>query len=240
MAIAYSPKISTNGLVLYLDAANVKSYPGSGTTWFDLSGNRNNGTLTSVGYDTDNKGSMIFDNAADTCVITHNSSLNFSSTFTISTWIKVNSFSTSTIYNVVSKKPSFNNTQQGWSCQYDYRTTGVLQYRNNDGSVLNDHTPTSSVNNTSLLNQTELYANSVWVINGSNVSFYINSELKSTSAINYTDTDTSTNIYIGKTVGSIGDSSLLSNLSCVQIYNRPLIVTEIRQNFDAYRGRYGI
>lgn len=240
MGITYNSSVVRNGLVLHLDAANVKSYPGSGTVWNDLSGNGNNGTLTSVGYTTDDKGSLIFDNSADTCVVSHNSSLNFSSVFTVSTWIKVNSFSTSVIYNVVSKKPSFNSTQKGWSCQYDYRTTGVLQYRNNNGTIVNDHTPTSSVNNTTLLNQTQLYANSVWVINNTSVSFYINSELRSTNTLNYTDTDTSTDIYIGKTVGSIGDGALLSNLSCVQIYNRALTSAEIRQNFEAIRGRYGI
>jgi hypothetical protein len=40
------PNIITDGLVLYLDAANPKSYPGTGTVWSDLSGNGNNGTLT--------------------------------------------------------------------------------------------------------------------------------------------------------------------------------------------------
>ena len=44
MALAHSPKIVTDGLVLCLDAGNPKSYPGSGTTWYDLSGNGNNGT----------------------------------------------------------------------------------------------------------------------------------------------------------------------------------------------------
>ena len=44
MALSHSPKIVTDGLVLYLDAANPKSYPGSGTTWYDLSGNGNNFT----------------------------------------------------------------------------------------------------------------------------------------------------------------------------------------------------
>ena len=42
---AYGPKVVTNGLTLALDAGNSKSYPGSGTTWTDLSGNGNNGTL---------------------------------------------------------------------------------------------------------------------------------------------------------------------------------------------------
>jgi len=45
LALSHSPSIITNGLVLCLDAANSKSYPGSGTTWTDLSGNGNNGTL---------------------------------------------------------------------------------------------------------------------------------------------------------------------------------------------------
>jgi hypothetical protein len=45
MSLAHSPRIVTDGLVLCLDAANSKSYPGSGTTWTDLSGNGNNGTL---------------------------------------------------------------------------------------------------------------------------------------------------------------------------------------------------
>jgi len=46
MAVYAGPEIVDNGLVLYLDAANQKSYPGSGTTWNDLSGRENHHTLT--------------------------------------------------------------------------------------------------------------------------------------------------------------------------------------------------
>jgi hypothetical protein len=45
MATNYNPSIVTSGLQVYLDAANVKSYPGSGTSWLDLTGNGNNFTL---------------------------------------------------------------------------------------------------------------------------------------------------------------------------------------------------
>jgi hypothetical protein len=45
MANLYGPRIVTDGLVLHLDAGNRKSYPGSGTTWYDLSGNGNNGSI---------------------------------------------------------------------------------------------------------------------------------------------------------------------------------------------------
>ena len=62
MATAYSPKIITDGLVLCLDAADRKSYGGSGTTWADRSGEGNNGTLLgSPVYSTANSGTLTFD-----------------------------------------------------------------------------------------------------------------------------------------------------------------------------------
>ena len=62
MAFSRGPSIVTNGLVLALDAANHKSYPGSGTTWFDLSGNSHDGTLTGgPTFNSDNGGSIVFD-----------------------------------------------------------------------------------------------------------------------------------------------------------------------------------
>lgn len=66
MAFSFSPKIVTDGLVLYYDAANPSSYPGSGNVIYDLSRNRNNGTLiNSPSYDTTNGGSLIFDGTND-------------------------------------------------------------------------------------------------------------------------------------------------------------------------------
>jgi len=66
MALSHNPRLVTDGLVLCLDAANPKSYPGSGTTWFDLSGNGNDGTLVNgVTKIPDNKGIMSFDGIDD-------------------------------------------------------------------------------------------------------------------------------------------------------------------------------
>lgn len=60
------PNIPTNGLILYLDAANPKSYPGSGTTWYDISGNGNNATLVNgASYNSQNNGVMQFDGVND-------------------------------------------------------------------------------------------------------------------------------------------------------------------------------
>ena len=66
MATYYSPKIVTNGLALCLDVANNKSYPSSGTAWNDLSGNNNNGTLTNGPTFTSSfGGSIVFDGTND-------------------------------------------------------------------------------------------------------------------------------------------------------------------------------
>lgn len=58
MAFHYSPKLVTDGLVLALDAANSKSYPGSGTTWYDLSGNDFNFTLDGSGITWNSSGTF--------------------------------------------------------------------------------------------------------------------------------------------------------------------------------------
>jgi hypothetical protein len=65
MALSHSPQIVRDGLVLYLDAANIKSYAGSGTTWTDLTKEQNNGTL--VNGPTFDNGAIIFDGVNDKC-----------------------------------------------------------------------------------------------------------------------------------------------------------------------------
>jgi len=71
MAFSYSPKIATDGLVLCLDAANNRSYPGSGTAWTDLSRGGNNGALTNgPTFNSANGGSIVFDGTNDYVQVT--------------------------------------------------------------------------------------------------------------------------------------------------------------------------
>ncbi len=66
MSFVHSPKIVTDGLVLALDAGNTKSYTSGSTTWFDKSGNANNGTLTNgPTFSSANGGSIVFDGVDD-------------------------------------------------------------------------------------------------------------------------------------------------------------------------------
>ena len=66
MSVKGGPATVTSGLVLELDAGNIKSYPTTGTTWFDKSGNANNGTLVNgPTFDTGSLGSIVFDGVND-------------------------------------------------------------------------------------------------------------------------------------------------------------------------------
>lgn len=79
--------IVTDGLKLWLDASNPVSYPGSGTTWYDLSGNGNNGTM--VGGVVPLNNAMQFDGTNDSIGL---QSLIYAKT--LSTWINLNQVTT--------------------------------------------------------------------------------------------------------------------------------------------------
>lgn len=104
MAISYSPKIVTDGLVLALDAANVRSYPGSGTSWYDLSGNGHNITLGSSVTFVGGESRGVLNFPADANGYGRNTSMNLStSNFTVISFVRKNAASnagrTITAYN---------------------------------------------------------------------------------------------------------------------------------------------
>ena len=121
MAFHRGPKIITDGLVLALDAANPKSYPGTGTTWKDLSGGGNNGTLTNgPTFNSTNKGIITFDGSNDYVVFTM-TGVNLDSSCSIEGWVRRNSLPTSwkTFFNI---KPSSSNVPV-----FEFRTASTYQ-----------------------------------------------------------------------------------------------------------------
>jgi hypothetical protein len=100
MGIAYNSRVVVEGLVLALDAGNLKSYPGTGTTWTDLSGNGNNGTLTNMdggNLNSANGGSFTFDGSNEYTQLPTTTLLRASAT--ISSWINITDQSPHSIRN---------------------------------------------------------------------------------------------------------------------------------------------
>ena len=84
--------IVKRGLVFNLDAGTIESYPGSGTSWYDMSGNENHGTLTNgPTYNSANQGSVVFDGTND--YVTTTDVHHGTSEFTLESWVYLNSLS---------------------------------------------------------------------------------------------------------------------------------------------------
>ena len=236
MGLSHSPSIVRNGLVLHLDAANVKSYPGSGTAWNDLSGLGNNGTLVNgVGYSAANNGTLVFDGVNDYVNTGYDLSWNNTNSVTISLVLKPANISTN--FPFLGKGPV------NWEWQLNQSSTSLqFTYWNTAGGHTNGPRPTLS---NVFLNTTDyIYLVVVWSHAANQYYFYKNSVLLSTvdwidASINQNRTDpihAGGNIYTGGTSGNYWNGEI----PVIQLYNRTLSQLEITQNFEALRGRYGI
>jgi hypothetical protein len=238
VSLYHSPQISLNGLVLCLDAANSKSYPGSGTTWTDLSGFGNNGTLVNgVGYSGDNLGSLVFDGVDDYVGW---------DTLNDVKWQNWNAITVETIFRLVSYSGATNNRQYlfdyrdnggtngAFGCFYDSAgTVGFKLFYNTTGTSFEEPVITTFSLNTLIYHQvvfdkTTSTNNIRHFINGNNVfnrSITINSS-----------TTNSGKVWLGRFSG--GGFQWNGNIFTHRVYNRALTASEIQQNYNALRSRF--
>ncbi len=234
MGVAYNPRIVTNGLVLALDAGNAKSYPGSGTAWTDLSGLGNNGTMYgSVPFETDVAPCFNFATATGASSASSTLGFTFASNmvqttgdFTFSCWIKNPNTSSGQV-------GLFSNAGGGDGYRFGVGTNGIYFLVG----------PTYTEGTISFLTtlSASLWYNIVAVYDrttSKNVRLYRDGVFQNSSSIPESQTTFTTaapglvrspccGVYTGK-------------LANFQVYNKALTEAEIRQNFSATRGRYGI
>jgi hypothetical protein len=224
MATEGGPNIITDGLVLALDAANTKSYPRTGTTWKDLSGNGNNGTLINgPTFDSGNLGSIVFDGVDDSGQL----QFQFSNTYTININIKFTGLITGNraIVDLGSITPSVRLYLQSSKIKIQhaigFAATGLLTTQNVPTNVWKNYTITG---------------------NGSFCQIFEDGVLNNSG-----DVTRSPEIdlrQMGIADKPIGSSSAISPLNCnislLQIYNKALTAQEILQNYNATKLRYGL
>ena len=224
MGIAYNPRTITDGLVLCLDAANTKSYPGSGTTWTDLSGRGNTGTLVNgVGYSASNGGSLIFDGSDDYVTLSSSQLAPGTGAFTWNFWIKLNDISNLSII--------FSGT--GSNSNY-----GVI-FANSAGYGLGYYASGYAIVDSPTLGSSWWYI--TFTGNGGadgsrNLKLYRNT-IQAGSTYTYNYNFTSTTPYVGINHSSFAEL-MRGNISNVSYYNRALSAAEIQQNYNALKSRY--
>jgi hypothetical protein len=231
----YADRIIRDGLTVYLDSMNINSYPGSGTVWYDLSYNGNNGTMVNMnspsasntsGFDTNTK-YMMFDRHVGTSntdvnnyiSITNSDSLDqclCQNGMTIEMWYRETSYYTS----VLSK----------WDGSWEFYYNPTLYFRT-QGTGSNDW-------NTTLSNSSGTWRQHVFTHDGRTRRYYINGVQSGENFNQISGQNTSNVVSIGAYYN--GYYACYGALPIYRLYNRVLHPYEIAVNFQANRGRFGL
>lgn len=233
MTLQYGPSnINLNGLVLYLDAANDRSYPTSGTTWTDISGFGSNGTLTNgPTFNSGNAGSIVFDGSNDFVNVTPFSS-NFPSGSAARTMCAM--FRATTVAGGREIFGIGANTGGGTRSALWIDATRGIGIESQVPLVLTTDWP--GINNwvylCVVIPSTNIFSSLIYV-NGSLVS-----------STNYGTDLTLNTATTAATIGTVPTATsahmFSGNISSIKLYNRALTADEVLSNFNAIRGRYGI
>ena len=234
--IAYYGNITTQGLVLNLDAAIQGSYPKTGSTWFDISNNGNNGTLTNGPlYTRSDYGAIVFDGVDDRVDMVKNSLANGNQPFSVTAWINTNKSTRELFFGL------------------DDQSHLDLNAYNVSGSTLSFHryncfvmyAPTGSLITGSI-------QHIVWTYNGTDMSeanakMYVNGVMKTGYQFSYSNgpfiyniTSSQANYISNKNPSFSSANQYTGSIYNVQVYNQSLTPFQVWQNFNAYKSRYGI
>jgi hypothetical protein len=231
--IAYYGGIVKDGLVLNLDAAKRDSYPGSGTVWRDIVGS-NNGTLTNgPTFNSDNGGSIVFDGVDD--YVTLESQSLVTNNFTINLWYNLNTITPKEHFlfsigyaSINSFLIVANSTLSG--------SQSISSYYVNSGGLATGRT----INSTTLTN-TQIVNLSYTRNDGLNVIYVNGVEQTSRTFTESLSLGSSLQYILGYAIPRNKTTAYLQgNIYLSQIYNRSLTQSEILQNYNATKTRFGL
>ena len=246
MGTSYNPRIVTDGLVFCVDAANKRSYPGAGTTWTDLTANKNNGTftnMTSSNFNAGNAGSLTFDGSNEyvNCGPTNDIIGNNPAAISLSAWFKTDNnsqmfyiaslkrlSSLSTLVSITVNQANINNLSANYlGFLYDVGDSGGDNGSGHKWLTVNNSTfygRWNQITATVDVNAATLYLNGVQV--GQNTTNAFTGPSRTDPSADFT-------------VGAFGPSLFAdANISQVHVYNRVLSASEVQQNYLATKGRY--
>jgi len=234
MAFAYSPKIVTDGLVFAVDAANTKSYPGSGTTWKDLSGNGNDGTLTNgPTFDSGNGGSIVFDRSDDVVETPVIYDTWHQHDWTINAWFKYNNANIDNGFFEMTK-----NGVDSWGLSTVPRAGKLFIFwvssTSSGHNLVSQQIATNNIINVTITfsspggtpTSNDLYNNTKTFINGEEITH---------SAGGGANVSSSGKLLVGSDAYKFG-----GNMYAFHYYEKTLSSKGVLQNYNALKSRFGL
>lgn len=226
MSFSNGPGIVTTGLVLALDASDLNSYVSGSTTWFDVSGNSNSGSLVNgPTFSSANNGSIVFDGVDDYVNCGNSTILDVGNNITVNSWFYVNSISS--YQAIVSKQ--FTDGSAGW------------ELANSSGNLRSTLRPSATQINLSVAGlAVGNWYMGTFTFNNTTLILYLNGvQIGSTSTGGPVTLNTSRPLQIGvREISSVAYFN--GNISNVNIYNRALSAAEVLQNYNALKSRFNL
>lgn len=240
MSIAGGPDIVENGLVLCLDAGNTKSYPGSGTVWTDLSRTGNNAILTNgPTFSSVNGGRIVFDGSNDYAEITSTGSIQINTNqITIMSVVQVTGFAENRA-RLLDSAPPLINGQLG---QYSLKIGTINPFQDISWFIAgSDNIGREVRRSTSIITSTSVpYVIAArWRQSDGAAGIFVNGiETSYAATITYTGAMSALNNPV--TIGFLRGYNIYGNqiIYYTSLYNKYLSDTEIRQNYNAIKGRF--
>ena len=218
MGVFNGPNISTDNLVLCVDAGNTKSYPGTGTSWVDLSDQGNNGTLTNgPTFSSSDGGSIVFDGTNDYVDLGDNFNL---ATGTFDFWFNLDN------------SPASTDRIWGKNQNFECRWTGTPQFVVDLGA-------SSSITSTKTDWSAGQWYNITLTWNSSsNVSTLYVQGAQDTTGTATSPVGLTGNFRIGS---SLDNSAYMDGkVAIFKVYNTVLTSAQVAENYNANRSRFGL
>ena len=231
MAGNVAPNLVTNGLVLCYDPANTKSFVSGSTSLFDLTSSKDDGSLINgPTFNSENGGSIVFDGAND---LVQGSGISNITSFTISIWFKMTGpgstgGASNTIYNSLFGINSGNRRILVASSTNTGQTEGTILVQMGGSNYFSTS-----------LTVTNVWNNVVYTFSPNIATLYINGIIQTTQS-NSSVTFPDANIYLGAYNNPITAYAMKGNIAQTSVYNRSLSLSEVLQNYNASKRKFGL
>jgi hypothetical protein len=229
--VTITPNIVTSGLVLNLDAGNLASYYGAGTTWSDLSGNGRNGTLQgSPSYNAANGGSLVFNGSNQFVSNTlPNLGISGNAAITLSCWFYTSASSFATLLSYGGGAVAAGDT---FSLIVDANGVISVHFNGGNGTLSSSNVFLPNTWNNFTATKTPGAANTT-------TKLYLNGiELTISSSTTITPNFIPYVLNVGRWVDATYGYFYPGRISQASVYNRALSAAEVSQNYNALKGRY--